>query len=281
MTQPGAGTVFAAGTPIGIAASASDGDGTVTKVEFFAGSIKIGESLQSPYAMVWTNAPVGSASLTARATDDDGASTTSAPIALSVVGSGQGGSVLLQRGSPLNTAVADTYLSSYHPTLSFGTTTATEEYLQYYRPLLRFAIFQGEGGPVPQGAVISSAVLSVYKYSSYDMTYALHPMLKAWSESAATWNAPGTGGAWSVAGANGFGTDYGAVPSASASTGFNPGWVQFDVTGAVATMSSSSIMSNHGWQLRGVSGYTNATKRFYSSEFSNASLRPKLVITYQ
>jgi hypothetical protein len=281
LTQPSAGAQFTVGAPIGLVASASDTDGSVTKVEFFAGATKIGEDLQSPYEFIWTNAPLGNITLTARATDNLGASTTSAALPVSVVGSGQGGTVVLQRGNSTNALVADTYLSNYHQTLSFGTVANTQDQRDYYTPLLRFAIFQGEGGPVPQNAVITSAVLSIYKYSSYDMVYSVHRMLRAWSEPTATWSAPGTGGAWAIAGANGIGTDYAALADATASSGFNPGWVNFDVTNAVSAMSTSSGL-NLGWRLRGVSGYTTALKKFHSSEASaDPSLRPKLVVTYQ
>src|SRR4051812_31216684 len=34
--------------------------------------------------------------------------------------------------------------------------------------VLRFAIFQSEGGPVPNGVAITSATLSVYKYAGPD-----------------------------------------------------------------------------------------------------------------
>jgi hypothetical protein len=282
LTQPTAGATFVFGNPISIAASASDPGGSVAKVEFFAGALKIGEALQAPFEMVWSTAPLGASSLTARATDDAGASATSAAIAVTVQSSGQGGSVVLQRGAPFNPVVADTYLSSYHKTLAFGAASNTQDQREYYTPLLRFAIFQSEGGPVPQDAVVTSAILSVYKYSSYDMTYTVHRMLRAWTESTATWNAPAPGAAWAVAGANGAGTDYAAVADATASTGFEPGWIHFNVTDAVVAMNGTPSVANLGWRLRGTSGYTTALKKFHASEATaDASLRPKLVVTYQ
>ena len=44
-----------------MSATASDADGSVTKVEFFAGTVKIGEDTEAPYEAVWSNPPVADA----------------------------------------------------------------------------------------------------------------------------------------------------------------------------------------------------------------------------
>jgi hypothetical protein len=67
-----------------VAATATDLDGTVTNVQFFAGTNKIGQSSASPWAATWTNMTSGSYVLTALATDNDGATTLSAPVAITV-----------------------------------------------------------------------------------------------------------------------------------------------------------------------------------------------------
>jgi hypothetical protein len=66
------------------AATASDRDGTVARVDFFAGTTQIGSDTTSPYGMTWSNVPAGSYSLTAVARDDDGATTTSAARSITV-----------------------------------------------------------------------------------------------------------------------------------------------------------------------------------------------------
>ncbi|MBC7391527.1 MAG: T9SS type A sorting domain-containing protein [Opitutaceae bacterium] len=68
---------FNAPANITINATATDGDGIVTKVEFYNGSTKLGEDITSPYSFSWTNVAVGNYSLTAKSTDDDGAIGTS------------------------------------------------------------------------------------------------------------------------------------------------------------------------------------------------------------
>jgi hypothetical protein len=84
LTQPADGTTFAAPAAVNLAAIASDGDGTVTKVEFFDGSTKLAEDTTAPYSFTWSGVPAGSYTLTARATDDLGATTTSAGSSIAV-----------------------------------------------------------------------------------------------------------------------------------------------------------------------------------------------------
>ncbi|MBI3882388.1 MAG: Ig-like domain-containing protein [Verrucomicrobia bacterium] len=63
---------------------ASDPDGTVTKVEFYDGANLVGSATASPYNFNWLNVPAGTHSLTARATDNQGAVTTSAAVSVRV-----------------------------------------------------------------------------------------------------------------------------------------------------------------------------------------------------
>ena len=78
LTSPAAGSTFTAPANITVAATASDSDGTVTRVDFYRGSTMIGSDTSSPYGYTWTNAAAGSYQLTAVARDDDGATRTSA-----------------------------------------------------------------------------------------------------------------------------------------------------------------------------------------------------------
>ena len=73
---------------IELTATAADSDGTVARVEFYAGGTKLGEDGTSPYAFTWSNVAAGSYSVTARAIDDDDAAATSAAVNAVVVGSG-------------------------------------------------------------------------------------------------------------------------------------------------------------------------------------------------
>jgi len=77
LTQPANGATFAAPATIDLAATASDTDGSITKVEFFNGQTKLGEDTTAPYTFTWTGVGAGTYSVTARATDDLGGATTS------------------------------------------------------------------------------------------------------------------------------------------------------------------------------------------------------------
>ncbi len=76
---------FLAPATIVLGATAADSDGSVAKVEFYAGATKIGEDAGAPYACTWTGVAAGTYQVTAKATDDAGATGTSAIIVLTVL----------------------------------------------------------------------------------------------------------------------------------------------------------------------------------------------------
>jgi hypothetical protein len=84
LTAPADGAAFAVGTPITITADAADSDGTVAKVEFYAGLVKLGEDTTAPWSFTWTTASAGTHTLTARATDNAGATANSAARTITV-----------------------------------------------------------------------------------------------------------------------------------------------------------------------------------------------------
>ncbi|MHA7055794.1 cellulase family glycosylhydrolase [Aquimarina sp. M1] len=86
ITSPSNGTNFDTGANIQINANASDSDGSVTKVEFFRGSTRLGQDTSAPYSYTINNATEGTYALTARATDNDGAFTTTSTINVTVSG---------------------------------------------------------------------------------------------------------------------------------------------------------------------------------------------------
>lgn len=72
------------GVLINLAATASDSDDRVAKVEFFDGATRLGEDTTSPYTLAWTPASTGAHSITARATDNFGLAATSAAVLVTV-----------------------------------------------------------------------------------------------------------------------------------------------------------------------------------------------------
>jgi len=84
ITAPVSGTTFTAPATISISATASDPDGPVSKVEFFGDSSLIGTVTVAPYNITWNNVAAGTHSITAKATDNPGAATTSAAVSITV-----------------------------------------------------------------------------------------------------------------------------------------------------------------------------------------------------
>ena len=63
----------------------------MSRVEFFRGTTKIGEKTSAPWSVSWTNVATGSYVVTAKATDNRGATTTSAPRNITVTSPTVGG----------------------------------------------------------------------------------------------------------------------------------------------------------------------------------------------
>ena len=78
LTAPANGATFNAGANITVSANAADANGTVTQVQFFRGATSLGTDTTSPYSVTWNNAAAGNYAITAVATDNAGATTTSA-----------------------------------------------------------------------------------------------------------------------------------------------------------------------------------------------------------
>ncbi|MBO9201283.1 MULTISPECIES: beta/gamma crystallin-related protein [Niastella] len=81
--KPVSGTKYLTPATVAITVNAADADGAITKVEFYNGSTKLGESTTSPYSYAWNNVTTGNYTLIATATDDRGGQS-SAQITISV-----------------------------------------------------------------------------------------------------------------------------------------------------------------------------------------------------
>jgi hypothetical protein len=104
LTDPTNGQSFVAPASITLAAVASDSDGSVTKVEFFADGAKVGESTTGPlYTLEWLSPTVGWHTVQAVATDNQGAAGSSLQAAITVYDAI--GTPLVQVSSPISNAV--------------------------------------------------------------------------------------------------------------------------------------------------------------------------------
>jgi chitodextrinase len=86
ITAPGSGNVLQVGTSVNFNAAASDADGTIASVRFFANNVLVATVATAPYNATWTPVALGSYSLTAVATDNSGATTTSTAVIVTVTG---------------------------------------------------------------------------------------------------------------------------------------------------------------------------------------------------
>ena len=85
ITSPQTNSSFSTSAAITITASALDTDGSVTLVEFYSGTTKLGSKSSAPYTFTWNNVTAGNYSLTVIATDNLNSKTTSPSVSISVV----------------------------------------------------------------------------------------------------------------------------------------------------------------------------------------------------
>ncbi|HRS20089.1 MAG TPA: Ig-like domain-containing protein, partial [Bacteroidales bacterium] len=155
ISSPASSTSYSAPATITIQAIATDSDGTIAKVEFYQGSTKLGEDTSSPYSYTWSNVAAGSYSITAKATDNLGAVTTSSAVTVTVTTSG--GSTPITVSKRIATGMDDVeesqtgsmYTNSSDIELVYDESTYGNQVIG-----LRFT-----GLNIPQGAIISKAYI--------------------------------------------------------------------------------------------------------------------------
>ncbi len=88
ITSPAANALFNTPANVSITVNAADVNGTVTKVDYYDSSNYLGSSTVAPFNFTWNNAPEGIHFLKAKATDNDGTTTTSALVKVYVAAAG-------------------------------------------------------------------------------------------------------------------------------------------------------------------------------------------------
>ena len=153
LTVPIAGTVFPSSANVLITAAATDSDGSVQWVEFFADGQELGEVLAQPYVFVWTNPPPGNHSLTALAVDDRFGATESAAVGIVVLGPPP--TVTLTQPADRTVVLAGTSLSVTANATSAG---ASIDHVGFYSGNQLFAQMYAP----PYAVTLSSAAPATY-----------------------------------------------------------------------------------------------------------------------
>jgi hypothetical protein len=161
ITSPANSTIFNIGSSITINATAADSDGSVTSVAFYNGATLLGTSTVAPYTYTWATPPVGSYALTAVATDNAGATMTSAIVNVAVA-------IQLDAGiSAITTPNGTVGTASVVPSVTiknFGTTTLTATPISYKVDNNAFAVFNWTGS-LAAGATAAVTLPSVTGYA--------------------------------------------------------------------------------------------------------------------
>jgi len=282
LTSPTAGQIFTQSQAITLVANPIDPEGRVNSVHFLDGTTALATLNAPPWQFVIPNAALGSHTYSARVTDEAGNTGTSAGVTVQVNPDNTGATtVVLQDGLNGYSGTRDTYLYSFWSTYNLGALTTMVEQGGYSFPLVRFAIFNREGGPVPDNATVTSAKLALYKTTYYNATFSASRLLCDWRETEITWNLCRNGTNWVSGGAAGVGTDYLSVADGVGSVGWDPGvWLEIDVKNGLTAMQTAAA-PNYGWRIVRTAGDNVNQKRFNTRNFmTNPSLRPKLTISY-
>lgn len=89
---------------VALSASATDGDGTIARVEFYDGATLLGGVTQAPNIYTWSSVAAGTYKLTAKAFDSQGLHMTSAPVVVTVTDVPAGTQVFYIFSDQINTA---------------------------------------------------------------------------------------------------------------------------------------------------------------------------------
>ena len=167
ITSPANNATFNVGSSITINATAADTDGTIASVAFYNGATLLGTSTVAPYTYTWATPPMGSYVLTAKATDNGGAVTTSAAVNVSV-------SVQFDAGiSAITTPNGTVGTASVVPNITlknFGTATLTATPIAYKVDNNAFITYNWTGS-LAAGATAVVTLSSITGYATGAHTF--------------------------------------------------------------------------------------------------------------
>jgi Bacterial Ig domain/Secretion system C-terminal sorting domain len=167
ITSPLNGTSVSVGAIVTITATASDADGTVSKVEFYNGATLISTKTAAPYTATLTASTAGIYNLTAKAYDNTNAVRTSSNVAITAT-------VPLDAGiSAVSMPVGNVNVATTTPSVilrNFGSTTITSATIQYRVDANAFSSFNWTGS-LAGGSTVAVALPAITGYALGNHTF--------------------------------------------------------------------------------------------------------------
>lgn len=253
-------------------------------------------------------APVSNANFRGASYSAHSTTATGSPVTLVATGSYKDASVTLTRSGvpvyqPRTTRVIqpdpgtgqDTFLDSAQER-NFGRDTRLRLQSGRYAPLLKISLsnlpagsrvipwYDSANARLQPGAVLSLYQFDIAASGTGTLTLAVHPITHSWLAGTKTGGGTPDGATWlTYDGANAWsspGAGYGPAPLASTPYSGAIGWVDFDLTNAVAAW-LGGIHTNHGVWIVATGGSIGNTGYVSSNDSSNAAWRPKLTLSLQ
>jgi hypothetical protein len=240
ITNPISGTIFGTPANITIGVSAIDRETTVTNVEFYANTTRLGQDTTAPYSFPWNSVPAGSYTLRAVAVDDTGLVATSAPVSITV---------------SANTAAPTVFAKTPAP----GTVTnLTQITVTFSKPVtgVDAADFLVNGGPATGVSGSGSNYTFTFPqpgYGTVSITWAVGHGINDGFIPANAFNAGGAGAAWQYQLNDAVPPNIAAINPTPGSTVAALNSIQVTFTEPVTGVNASDLLINSG-PASGMSG---------------------------
>lgn len=183
--------------------------------------------------------------------------------------------ITIQQGA--NSSCEDTYFFKYAPTTNYcQSDTLIAGVKQQYVSLLRFDL-----SAVPAGVSVTRARLQLYAngWGGQDATLGTYVISRTVDIGNATWENAQATQAWGAAGATDTLSDRSNLLAGAVRTNGVPRWYEMDVTRATRAWVQGDVPNNGLLLVTSYPSFTG-TLRFASSQHSDESLHPKLLVSY-
>ena len=176
----------------------------------------------------------------------------------------------------------DTYISQNSATANYGTSATLlvdgDDPSGSTKDLA--SILKWDTSSIPTGKTVTSASIALNVFDASANTYELYEMKRNWTEGGATWNQYASGSNWATAGASGS-TDRGTtVLGTMTASGTGTYTINLNSSGKALVQSwINNPSTNYGMIITDSSNTDGLDIR--SSEYSTASSRPLLSVTYE